>query len=190
MVRYCVAALLMVLAWLAPSTAWGSPLLAPTAEVTAADVAPTAAAAAEVAPTPDEIATFAKVYQEVQSLRLGAEREMAKAVEDEGLTIDQFNAIAATQLDGAAETPDDMAKVAAKAKISKKETKQFDAVVERIIAIRQSTEGEMEKAIAADGLSIDTFNGILERSADDTDLQRKISDEIVKQTLANAEATK
>ncbi len=189
MVRYCVAVLLMVLAWLAPSTAWASPLLAQTA------LAQTAAAAAEVAaadvaPTPDEIATFAKVYQEVQSLRIGAEREMAKAVEDEGLTIDRFNEIAATQLDGAAETPDDMAKVAAKAKISKKETKQFDAVVERIIAVRQSTEGEMEKAIAADGLSIDTFNGILERSADDTDLQRKISDEIVKQTLANAEATK
>ncbi|PZO33345.1 MAG: hypothetical protein DCF17_22120 [Shackletoniella antarctica] len=183
MVRYCVAALLMVLAWLAPATAWASPLLAQTAEAEAE-------VAAEVALTPDEIATFAKVYQGVQSLRLGAEREMTKAVEDEGLTIDRFNAIAATQLDGPAETPEDMAKVAAKAKISKKETKQFDAVVSRIIAIRQSTEGEMEEAIAADGLSINAFNSILERSADDTDLQRKISDEIVKQTLANAEATK
>lgn len=184
MVRYCVAALLVVLAWLAPSTAWASPLLAQTTATAEA----AAVASADVAPTSDEIASFAKVYQEVQSLRIGAEREMAKAVEDEGLTIDRFNAIAATQLDGAAETPADMAKVAAKAKISKKETKQFDAVVSRIIAIRQSTEGEMEKAIEGDGLSIDTFNSILERSADDTDLQRKISDEIVKQTLANAEA--
>ena len=182
MVRYCVAALLVVLAWLAPSTAWASPLLAQTAAEAAEIVA------ADVAPTPDEIATFAKVYQEVQGLRIGAEREMAKAVEEEGLTIDRFNAIAATQLDGPAETPEDMAKVAAKAKISKEEMQQFDAVVERIIAIRQSTEGEMEKAIEADGLSIDTFNSMLERSADDTDLQRKISDEIVRQTLANADA--
>ncbi|MGF1520596.1 MAG: DUF4168 domain-containing protein [Nodosilinea sp.] len=173
----------MLLTWLAPSTAWASPLLAQTA-AEAAEVA-----AADGAPTVDEIATFAKVYQEVQGLRIGAEREMAKAVEEEGLTIDRFNAIAATQLDGPAETAEDMAKVAAKAKISKEETKQFDTVVERIIAIRQSTEGEMEKAIAADGLSIDTFNSMLERSADDTDLQRKISDEIVRQTLANADAT-
>lgn len=184
MVRYCVAVLLVVLTWLAPGTAWASPLLAQTPAAEAG----TEVATANVAPTSDEITTFAKVYQEVQSLRIGAEREMAKVVEDEGLTIDRFNAIAETQIDGGADSPDEIAKVAAKAKISAKENKQFKAAIDRIIAIRQSTEGEMEKAIEADGLSVDTFNSILEQSADDTDLQRKISDEIVKQTLAAAES--
>lgn len=183
MVKYFAAALLIVLAWLTPSTAGASPLLAQT----------TAAADAAAAVAADDITAFAQVYQEVQGLRLSAERKMAQAVEDEGLTIDRFNAIASTQLDrtpedGGAETPDEIAKVAAKAKISKQENKQFDAAIARIIDIRQATEGEMETAIEAGGLSIDDFNAILERSADDTELQRKISDEIVKQTLAESEA--
>jgi hypothetical protein len=185
MVRYCVVALLVMLAWLTPGTALASPASPILAQATAAEAAeaPLSENLSE-----DDIAVFAKTYQEVQGLRIQAEREMAKAVEEEGLTIERFNAIAQTQLDGGAETPDDIAKVAAKAKISKQETKQFDAIVNRIIAIRQSAEGDMEKAIEAEGLSIDSFNAILERSADDTDLQRQISDEIVKQTLATAEA--
>ena len=181
MVRCCVAALLMVLTWLVPATAWASPsavlLQAPGAEV---------AEAAASALGDDEIAVFAKAYQAVQTLRIRAEGDMAKAVEDEGLTIDRFNAIAETQLDGPAQTDDDMAKVAARAKISKADKKKFDAAVERIIAIRQSAEGEMETAIEAEGLSVDSFNSLLEQSADDTDLQRKISDAIVKQTLSSA----
>ncbi|MBE9159489.1 DUF4168 domain-containing protein [Nodosilinea sp. LEGE 06152] len=184
MVKYCAAALLVMLAWLMPGTAWANPvapLLAQSASVEVVDVTPAAI-------SDSEIPTFARVYQKVQLLRLRAEQEMAKAVEDEGLSIERFNAIAETQLTGAAESPDDMAKVAERAKISKKEDKQFKAAVDRIIAIRQSTEAEMEKAIEADGLAIDTFNSILEQSADDTDLQRKISDEIVKQTLVTADS--
>ncbi|WP_083887154.1 DUF4168 domain-containing protein [Nodosilinea nodulosa] len=183
MVRYCAAALIMLLAWLVPGTAWASsaPSLvaqAPTVEV----VEVTKAAISD-----SDIPLFAKAYQTVQTLRMQAEQEMAEAVEDEGLSIERFNAIAETQI-GSAAQGDDPAKAAAKAKFSKKEDKQFKAAVDRIIAIRQSTEGEMEKVIEADGLSVDTFNAILEQSADDTDLQRKISDEIVKQTLAASEA--
>lgn len=184
MVRYCAAALLMMLAWLIPGTAWAgssSPLVAQSATVEAVE-------ATQAALSDSDIPRFAKVYQEVQILRMQAEQEMAKAVEDEGLSIDRFNAIAETQLTGSAQTPEDIAKVAAKAKISKKENKQFEAAVDRIIAIRQTTEGEMEKTIEADGLSVDTFNSILEQSAEDTTLQRKISDEIVKQTLVTSEA--
>ncbi|TVQ09032.1 MAG: DUF4168 domain-containing protein [Leptolyngbya sp. DLM2.Bin27] len=184
MVRYCVVALLVALAWLTPGTALATPASPLLAQATAAEVAD----APEAAISEDDIAVFAKTYQQVQGLRLQAEREMAKAVEEEGLTIERFNAIAQTQLDGGAETPEDIAKVAAKAKISRAETQQFDAIVNRIIAIRQSAEGDMETAIEAEGLSIESFNAILERSADDTDLQRQISDEIVRQTLATAEA--
>lgn len=181
MVRYCAAVLLMLLAWFAPGSAWASPSSPLVAQTAAAEMT-------QAAISDSDIPIFAKVYQEVQILRMQAEQEMAQAVEDEGLTIDRFNAIAETQIEGSAQSPEDMAKVAEKAKISKKENKQFKAAVDRIIAIRQSAEGEMEKAIEADGLSVDTFNSILEQSADDADLQRKISDEIVKQTLEASEA--
>jgi hypothetical protein len=116
-----------------------------------------------------------------------AENDMVKAVETEGLSIDRFNAIAETQIDGAAESPDDMAKIAQRAKFSKQENKQFKTAVDHIIAIRQATENEMELAIEAEGLSIDAFNTLLEQAADDTDLQRQISDAIVKQTLTKPE---
>ena len=185
MVRYCVAALLMVLAWLMPGTAWATPSLPLLGQTAATELTETAASTAIA---DDDIPTFAKVYQAVQTLRIRAEGEMAKAVEDEGLTVERFNAIAEIQLEGGAQSPDDIAKVAEKAKISKPENKQFKAAVDHIIAIRQSTEGEMEQAIEANGLSVNTFNRILEQSADNTDLQRKISDEIVKQTLAAADA--
>jgi hypothetical protein len=175
MVRFCVAALLVVLAWLTPGSALAAsrpPLLAqtPAAAVTATD-----------------IPTFAKAYQAVQTLRMKAENDMVKAVETEGLSIDRFNAIAETQIDGAAESPDDMAKIAQRAKFSKQENKQFKTAVDHIIAIRQATENEMELAIEAEGLSIDAFNTLLEQAADDTDLQRQISDAIVKQTLTKPE---
>lgn len=187
MVKFCVVALLVMLAWLSPATAWASSSPALLAEAAAAvDATPKASF------SDTDIATFAKAYQEVQLLRMGAEREMAEAVEDEGLTIERFNAIAEIQLGGQTQgsedgAKDDMAKIIAKAKVSGKERKQFDAVVERIIAIRQSTEEKMETAIEAEGLSIETFNGILEQSASDTDLQRTISDQIVKQTLTSSE---
>ena len=183
MARYCVAALLMMLAWLWPAPAWASPAAVLLAQTPGSQVAEIAATAL----SDDEIAVFAKAYQAVQTLRIRAEGDMAKAVEEEGLTIDRFNAIAETQLDGPAQTAEDMAKVAAKAKISKADQKKFDTAVERIIAIRQSAEGDMETAIEAEGLSIDSFNRLLEQSADDTDLQRKISDAIVKQTLESAQ---
>ena len=175
MVRFCVAALLVVLAWLTPGSALAAsrpPLLAqtPAAAVTATD-----------------IPTFAKAYQAVQTLRMKAENDMVKAVETEGLSIDRFNAIAETQIDGAAQSPDDMAKIAQRAKFSKQENKQFKTAVDHIIAIRQATENEMELAIEAEGLSIDAFNTLLEQAADDTDLQRQISDAIVKQTLTKPE---
>lgn len=182
MVNYCAAALLAMLAWLIPGTAWASPvapLLAQVASVEAAEITPAAV-------SDSDIPIFAKAYQEVQLLRMQAEQAMAEAVEDEGLSVERFNAIAEIQLAGVAESSGDIAKVAEKAKISKQETQQFQAAVDRIIAIRQSTEGEMEKAIEADGLSVDAFNSLLEQSADNTDLQRKISDEIVKQTLATS----
>ena len=182
MVKFCVAALLTMLAWLVPGTAWASPSSLLFAQTTAVD----AVEVGKAVIGDGDIPIFAKAYQDVQTLRMQAEREMAEAVETEGLTIDRFNAIAETQIESSAQSPEE--KVAAKAKISKQENKQFKAAVDRIIAIRQSTEDEMEKAIDAAGLSVDTFNTILEQSADDPALQLQISDEIVKQTLAGTES--
>jgi hypothetical protein len=192
MVNYCIAALLTLLVWIAPAAAWAVPL-SPLAQAPTATVpteAATESATPDAAPfetfSDDDITTFADAYQQVQTIRFGAEQKMAQAVQAEGLSVERFNAIAETQIDDPADSPEAIAKVAARAKISKAENKQFQAAVDRIIAIRQNAEGDMEAAIEDKGMAIDTFNRILEQSADDTDLQHRISDIIVQQTLANA----
>jgi hypothetical protein len=185
MLKYCVAALWIILAWLTPGMAWAAETSSP---VTAAEAAEITAAPAPQSFSDTDITTFAEAYRAVQTLRIQAEGKMADAVEAEGLSIDRFNAIANLQLGEPVEGDAAIARIAEKAKITKQEDKQFKTAIDRIADIRQSTEGEMEKAIEATGLSVATFNAVMEQSVDDTTLQRQISDEIVKQTLATMDA--
>ena len=117
----------------------------------------------------DTIAKFAKAYQSIQVLRLKAEAEMADAVEAAGLTVDEFNAIAESQIEAGADAPTETA-----------ENPKFKSAVDAIIAIRQEAEAKMEGAIVVAGLAIEDFNQILEESADDTDLQRRISNQLTR----------
>ena len=117
----------------------------------------------------DTIAKFAKAYQSIQVLRLKAESEMADAVEAAGLTVDEFNAIAESQIEAGA---DSVAEAA--------DNPKFKSAVDAIIAIRQEAEAKMEGAIVVAGLAIEDFNQILEQSADDADLQRRISNQLTR----------
>lgn len=113
-----------------------------------------------------DIQKFAKAYQSIQTIRDEAEANMADAVEAEGLTVDEFNALADQVL--ADNQPPTNAAVAAK----------FDAAIDRIATLRQGAEDTMGKAIEATGLSIDRFNEILEQSDQDADLYQRIGDQI------------
>ncbi|MBD2424901.1 DUF4168 domain-containing protein [Phormidium sp. FACHB-1136] len=113
-----------------------------------------------------EVKKFAKAYQSIQTIRDEAEAEMAQAVEAEGFTVEEFNALADQAL--AHNQPPDDAAVAVK----------FDSAIERIATLRQGAEDTMGKAIEAAGLSVDRFNEILEQSDQDADLYQRIGDQI------------
>ncbi len=113
-----------------------------------------------------EVKKFAKAYQSIQTIRDQAEAEMVQAVEAEGFTMEEFNALADKAL--ANNEPPDDAAVAAK----------FDSAIEHIATLRQGAEDTMGKAIEATGLSIDRFNEILEQSDQDADLYQRIDDQI------------
>lgn len=106
-----------------------------------------------------ELADFARAYQATQELRVKAEADMVKAVEAAGLTVAEFNETARSTSDLPAVAP----------------APQFAPTLETILAIRQKAEIAMEEAIQSTGLELEQFNQILQQSAQDPDLQKRIS---------------
>ncbi len=107
-----------------------------------------------------ELADFVRAYEATRDIRVGAEADMIKAVEAAGLTVDEFNAIArSTSTDRPAADP----------------VPQFTPTLEAILTIRQKAEASMEEAIESTGLGLERFNQILQESAQDPDLQNRIS---------------
>ena len=117
----------------------------------------------------EEISNFANAYRSIQTIKQDAEAKMVEAVEDEGLTVEQFNSIVDNQLSSETGTT---------AEVSDEENTQFEAAVESIIAIRQSAELEMQSVIENEGISVDTFNQIIDQASQNTELQQQISDEL------------
>jgi hypothetical protein len=123
--------------------------------------------------TPDftdkEISDFANAYRSIQSIKQDAEAEMVEAVEAEGLSVEQFNAIVDNQIDN--ETGE-------LSNTSEAETAQFESAVDSIIAIRQNAELDMESAIQNEGISVERFNQIIDQASQDDALKQQISDQL------------
>jgi len=120
--------------------------------------------------TDQEISDFASAYRSIQNIKQDAEAEMVKAVEAEGLSVEQFNAIVDNQLDS---------ETGALTDTSEENTTKFESAVDSIIAIRQSAEMEMEAAIAHEGISVERFNQIIDQAAQDEALKQQISDQFI-----------
>jgi hypothetical protein len=118
--------------------------------------------------TDAEISDFASAYRSIQGIKQDAEAEMVKAVEAEGLSIEQFNSIVDNQIDD----------TGALTNTSEAETTQFEAAVDAIIAIRQSAELDMESAIEKEGISVERFNQIIDQASQDDALKQQISDQL------------
>lgn len=168
MVRVFVAIALLVGSLIIAGPALAFP---GTAMTEAAMTSPTMTNAYLVAQTPeisaDTIAKFAKAYQSIQVIRLRAEEDMADAVEAAGLSVEEFNAIAQSKIEAGDDPTSEVA-----------DNPKFKSAVDAIIAIRQEAEEKMEGAIVVAGIAVEDFNQILEQSADDTDLQRRISNQL------------
>lgn len=114
-----------------------------------------------------DIERFANAYQSIRETQEEAEAQMIAAVEAEGLSLEEFNALVAAQ-DNPEESQPIPAETAA----------QFDSAIEQIVAIREDAQSEMEAEILAEGLEIAEFNAILEQAQEDEDLQQQIRSEL------------
>ncbi len=162
MVRFLISAGLMVLLMV------GFPIPAHSTNLSA-QFSPTLAQAAALDLSDTDISNFTNAYRSIQTIKQDAEAEMVEAVNAEGLTVEQFNAIIDSQLNTSSETATE---------ISDEKSAQFEAAIESIIAIRQSAELEMQSVIENEGISVDQFNQIIDQASQDTALRQQISDEL------------
>lgn len=162
MVRMLISAGLMVLLMVGLPLPAHSMVLSP-------DLQPILGQTASADFSDQEINDFANAYRSIQTIKQGAEAEMVEAVEAEGLSIEKFNTLVDNQVDGETGVLTDT---------SEEETAQFEAAVDSIIAIRQTAEIEMQSAIENEGISVDRFNQIISRAAQDDALKQQISEEL------------
>ena len=162
MVKTLISAGLMVLLMV------GSPLPAYGMGLLSASPQPIVAQAAAPDLTDEEISNFADAYRSIQTIKQDAEADMVDAVESEGLSIEQFNALVDNQIN----------EEGALTGVSEEESTQFEAAIDSIIAIRQTAELEMQSAIENQGISVDRFNQIINQASQDETLKQQISEQL------------
>jgi len=111
-----------------------------------------------------QIEQFANAYQAIEIIQEEVQADMIEAVEAEGLTIEEFNAIAQSQ-----QNPQSQAEV------PPEQLEQFAAAAEQITIIRTNAQAEIESAIQAEGLSVEEFEQILAMAQQDEALQQTIN---------------
>ena len=136
---------------------------APAAAVAQGQAAPAPAQAAPVELSETQIDRFVSAYQAIQTIQQSVQAELVSAVEAEGLTVDDYNAIAEAQ-----QSPETVAEVAPD------QAAQFAAAAEQVAALRQEAREEMQAAIKAEDLSIAEFEQILAQAQQDPVLQAEI----------------
>ncbi len=146
---------------LAATLLLGAPAAVVAQEQEAPAPAPAQAAPVEVSET--QIDRFVSAYQAIQTIQQSVQAELVSAVEAEGLTVDDYNAIAEAQ-----QSPETVAEV------TPDQASQFAAAVEQVATLRQKAREEMQAAIEAENLSIDEFEQILAQAQQDPALEAKI----------------
>lgn len=139
----------------------------PAAAVAQGQEAPAPAQAAPVEVSETQIDRFVSAYQAIQTIQQSVQAELVAAVEAEGLTVDDYNAIAEAQ-----QSPETVAEVAPD------QAAQFAAAVEQVVALREAAREEMQAAIVAEDLSIDEFEQIMAQAQQDPTLQAKIAERL------------
>jgi hypothetical protein len=137
---------------------------APAAVVAQGQEAPAPAPAAPIEVSESQIDRFVSAYRAIQAIQQSVQAELVAAVEAEGLTVADYNAIAEAQ-----ESPEAATTVDAAA------AEQFAAAAEQVATLRAEASQEMRTAIEAENLSIPEFEQILAQAQQDPALQQAIA---------------
>ncbi|MBD1432625.1 DUF4168 domain-containing protein [Sphingobacterium sp. DN00404] len=99
----------------------------------------------------DELVSFVKASSNVEAIQMSVQQDMAKAIKDEGMTVQKFNEMAQAQ----------QASEEGLSAESAEDQQMFAKASEKIIAIQQEIGGDIEAAIEKEGLDVQKFEQIV-----------------------------
>ncbi len=110
-----------------------------------------------------ELTTFVAAFQQVQIINQQAQQNMAKAVQDEELSIERFNEMKQSEQNPSQEIQG-----------TTEEMEQFDKANQQIVQIQKEATQSMQKKIEDEGLTIQRYQEIAMALQKSPELQQKI----------------
>jgi len=115
----------------------------------------------------EEIQRFANAFESVQSIQDQSRQQMAQAIEQQGLTIKEYNELFRQQQQ--ANAGEESA-----SNFSEEKQRKFEQADTRIDQIEQETQSEIEQAITQEGLQVERFEEIWIAVRQDPELQQRV----------------
>lgn len=109
-----------------------------------------------------ELANFAEAYKEVQDISQKSQNEMVKAIQEGGLDLERYNAIARAQQSGDKDLD-----------VSAEEIEKLKTINEQLIAIDTETNKKLQKELSDSNLTQERYQEIIKLLQNDEQLQIK-----------------
>lgn len=100
--------------------------------------------------TDEELKSFLKANANVMEIQLEIEQKMIEAIEDEGLTVEKFNAMAEAQQDPSKSV-----------NATPEELQSFNSAAQEILKEREKVEPQVISSIEEEGIDVQTYQEIL-----------------------------
>src|SRR5690606_29275921 len=117
----------------------------------------------------EEFEKFAMAFQHVRAITMGAQQEMADAVQQEGMDIKRFNEIHNAHLNPEVEVT-----------ATTEEKQKHETILKEIETIQVNIQGAMEEKIQEQGLTLQRFEQIAMKMENDPELQQKLREHFQK----------
>ena len=113
----------------------------------------------------DELKSFVKAHKKVVEIQEKSQQKMMRAIEKEGLTIEQFNQLIESQQD-----PDK------KVDATPEQLSSFNNAAQQVIKERQETQVQMVSSIEDEGIDINTYQEIMVAYQQSPKVQGKVNE--------------
>ena len=123
-----------------------------------------------------ELASFAEVFQEIQAISKQSQDKMVKAIEDEGLDLQRYNAIGEAQRSGDEEV-----------EVTEEEIEKLHAINSQLTKINSETSETIDKKLSANNLTFERYQEILQSIQQDEELKIKLRDKLQEKLKKEAE---
>jgi hypothetical protein len=115
-----------------------------------------------------EVKKFVDAVRKVQSINRGAQQEMSKAVQDEGMDVKRFQEIQKSQ----------QSQQQGQANATEAEMKKYRNIMTKMKEVQSGMQQDMSKAIKDAGLTMQKYQQIAKAARNDSTLMKRIQNEM------------